>query len=394
MINQVSCVPMSFCQRVGVTSPIHFRASTCFKGTTPNTKPQNLIEEYLIVNGYYNRPMVKSAVTATKTPSGVDKYENYVECDSTGKEITSVIYTKNGNELVQTAKVVSPDGSTVERVATKDKDMSKFQMTIRDEKGNILMERSKSHKKLGNDRAQTIINGQIYNISGLTENYIKIEHNGEVGVISMDKLITDSVLVLQGEEGKTCVRTERDKKITSSERKVMESKIRNLPADDLIRLAKSVEVVRYLEEREGFESFFDNSHGTSELHLGKAIDSSTTLHELGHAINHIDESNIKSNNEHLKNIKDYETSNLLRKYNDNVATDIFTNMKFADYENMMKVGMNKDEALTHLRDEVFAEGYSVLNNVDIFDINQFMQARNLGLMKYYPKTLAQIANLY
>ena len=369
---------------------------------TANIGQQPVIYDYPQADGQIYYPPIQTKpvnfgqnTTVTKTPSGVGNYENYKEVDTNGNEVTSVEYFDNGTEITQVMKIKSYDGTTIDKVTTNGNGVNKMTLTITDENGNVLLDKNKSYGKYGNDMALTVVNGEEYKTTGLSGDIINIEHNGQVTTIDLNKLVSKNVCTLLGEEGRTNAWGVGNNDLTKEQEAKLKSQIKNLSADDLIRLTKAVEVLHVLESKEGYESFYDGENGEKALLLGPSIESSTTLHELGHAINHINESNVKSDNGNLAKIKEHEEQNFLKRINKNEPSDFFCHEKFIDIKNLSaQTDMSKEEVIAHLRDEVFAESYSVLNNTTIMTENeQFMATRTLGLMKAFPKTMVEVDQL-
>ena len=386
----------SYISSLGLTpKPVNFGNNGSNQPSPTSQKSTNLVDMYLESIGAYNKPIINKKNTVTYTPSGIGKYDNYSEIDASGKEVTSVKYTKNGSEIIQTTHVVSYDGSTIDRVISNDSGLNKMNLLIKDAQGNVLLDKNKTYQKLDNDKSVTVVNGQRYNMSGLSGDVLSIEHNGQVTEIDLNKLISRDTCTLLGEEGRCNAWSVEKDKLSSSQKSKLMTQLKSLPADDLLRLKKSVDAVHVLESKEGYESFYDGEHGENALLLGPSVENSIVLHELGHAINYSDDSALKSEDTKLVQMKEYEAQNFSKRCNSDEGSDFFCYQKFIDYKNMMdSAGMTKEEALKHLRDEAFAESYSVLNNSTLLSDNEvFMSYRTLGLMKAFPKTMVEVERM-
>lgn len=378
---------------------------TSFKATNPidsistferpsiqsKTTSKNLIEQYLNQAGINNLQFTKTTNTIS-TPSGIGNLKNRLETDALGREILSINYTQSGSAITQNLKTTSPDGTTVEKVTTNDNNIKKTNLIIKDKSGKILVNKEKSYEKLNDDCAKTVVNGETYNISGLSDNIISVEHNGKTKTLDLLKMTDNNVekmsLTRDGENENESFEN-RSEKISDKERETLYSKIKSLGGDDLIRLANSVDEIAFLDTPDGCLESFYNKHA---LIYSKEVGPHVILHELGHAVNHkISDNELLSSNSHFKNIREYEIKNFrINRTN----TDTYFYNKFTNADNLVKRNLapDMDSAESRLRDETFAEGYVILNSTDILDFDQNIQQRALSLTKYCPKTLAQIEN--
>jgi len=378
---------------------------TSFKATTPiatnsvfeqpnlqsQASSKNLIEQYLTQTGMNNLQFIKTTNTIS-TPSGVGNYKNRVETDALGREILSINYTQSGSAITQNLKTTSPDGTTVEKVTTNDNNLKKTNLVIKDKSGKILLNKEKSYEKLNDDCARTVVNGETYNISGLSGNVISVEHNGEVKTIDLLKMTDEKVekmTITKNGENEDESFENRPEKISDKERETLYSKIKSLGGDDLSRLADSVDEIAFLDTPDNcLESFYNKR----ALIYSKDVGPHVILHELGHAVNHRNsDDELLSSNNHLKNIREYEVNNFRQ---NKTSADTYFYNKFTNADNLVRRNQEPDmeSAESRLRDETFAEGYVMLNSTDILDFDQNVQQRALSLTKYCPKTLAQIEN--
>lgn len=389
-------------QKSKIYGPSYNAVQINMKTPTVNAPRPAMIYDYPQASGQIYYPPIQSKPvsfggnsTVTRTPSGVGKYENYSEIDENGNEVTSVKFTQNGSAITKTTKVISYDGSTIESVITNDNGNNKMSLIIKDENGNLLLEKNKSVQKINDDKSVTTVNGKTYTVTGLSGDVLSIESDGKITTIDLNKLISKDVCTLLGEEGRTNAWSVGNNNLTKTQSDNIKAQIKNIPADDIINLSKSIDTLYVLESKEEYESFYDANNKRKAILLGPSIENSVTLHELGHAVNNINGNNLLSDNEQLAKAKEQEENNYLKRFNNDEPTDFFCNQKFIDYENLINnANMSKEEAISHLRDEVFAESYSVLNNPIILSENEkFMQMRTLGLMKAFPKTIAEVEKL-
>lgn len=356
-------------------------------------EPINLIDKYLQNQGLLNIPMLKGN-NQVSSPSGIGNFNNYLETDASGKEIVSVKYSQSGNAIVQNLKTTSPDGTTLEKVTKNADGVNTMNISIKDKSGRVLLEKSKTYEKLSDDTARTTVNGEVYNISGLSGDVISVEHKGEVTTIDLRKMTDEKVEKMTvtsnaagDKEDESFV--ERSEKITDKEREVLYSKIKSMGGDDLIRMSKCTDELAFLDTPDGnCESFYNKR----ALIYSKDIKSLVILHELGHGVNHfISDDNLLSDSTHYKNIREYEIKNFRK---NKTGNDVRFDAKFTDSERLLERGYETlDDAEHLLRDETFAESYAVLNQTDIMNFDEGVGDRTLALVKYMPRTLVQVEHL-
>lgn len=352
----------------------------------------NLIERYL------NNLGISNSIKLTKNneiskPSEIEGFNNYILLDNIGNEITNVSYKKDGDAIVQNIKVKSIDGSTVERITSNSKDTKSLNFIIKDNLGNVLLNQEKSYKKIDKDKAQTIINGKTYNISGLSSDVLSVEHNGETTTIDLNKMLNEDVITGIDKNDKEII---RETKITPEEKEELFAKIKSFNGDDLFRLSQSTNSIQYFS---GMDSFFINKNKTLLLQIDKRFDNNVMIHELGHAYNnknntHDNINTILSSNENMSKIREQATEQYLNNKNADRNDKRFYG-KFLDIDNYMNHYDNKENAIATMQDEIFAESYSVLNNTDILDFDGGLGCpeRILSMMRYMPKAFVEVNNL-
>lgn len=375
-----------------VSSPSVFTDNQVSNPINPQ-ESTNLIDRYLKSQGLLNIPMLKGN-NQVSTPSGIGNYNNYVETDSFGKEIVSVKYSQSGNMITQNLKTTSPDGTTLEKVTKNDAGINTMNISIKDKSGKVLLEKSKTYEKLSDDKARTTVNGEVYNISGLSGDILSVEHNGEVTTIDLRKMTDEKVEKMTvtrnaagDKEDESFI--DRPEKITDKEREILYSKIKSMGGDDLIRMTKCTDELAFLDTPDGnCESFYNKR----ALIYSKDIKPLVILHELGHGVNHaISDDKLLSDGNHYKNIREYEIKN----YRQNkTVNEVRFDAKFTDAERLLTRGYETlDDAEHLLRDETFAESYAVLNQTDIMNFDEGVGDRTLALIKYMPRTLVQVEHL-
>lgn len=331
-----------------------------------------------------------------RTPSGVNDYENLSEIDKYGQEITSVKYSKNGDALVQELKTISPDGTKLEKILTNSPNSKTLNLVIKDASGNILLTKEKSYTKLDENNAQSIVNGKVYNISGLKGDILTVEHNGEKISIDLNKMLNPNVKLLKDNTNPDNYEI-RNTQITAKEKEKLFNRIKSLGGDDLVKLSKCTDRIQFLDNTK-FDGHFIAKDKTLLL-SGKDWEDSHTIteHELGHAINNSNLANLISDNPSFINIRNYEKTNYLnnRTPSDN---DKMFNSKFIEGNSELNWDDSDNDSNndpdSYLRDETFAESFNNLNTMDIihYDDEGFV-TRILSLFKYMPRTMAEVEKL-
>ena len=363
---------------------------------TANVPTPNVIYDYPKAEGQLYYPVIKPTMAGkiSRTPSGVGDYENYLEYDKFGQQVASVTYEKDGDALVQKIKTKSPDGTTLEKTLINSPNFKNSNIVIADKDGNILLSKQKSVTKLDNDREQTVVNGEVYNVSGMQGDVLTVEHNGVIATLDLNKMLNSDVKLLKQRTSSENLPI-RDTKITNEEKEKLFNRIKSLSGDDLFRLSQSVEHLQYLDEK-SIEAFFVES-GKTLLLSPKDWENShmITSHELGHAIynqkirtNKLDESG-------FKNIRNYEKQNFEQHTNNTRGEELLgskflfgnPDMNWADAEEV-------EDDDQYLRDETFAESYNNLNTMDIIHYdNEVMPLRTLAMFRYLPRTMAEVEKL-
>ncbi len=367
---------------------------------TANVPSSGGIYTYLQADGQIYYPPIQTADLSFKsdriktTPSGIDDYNNYTEVDKAGNVIADIKYSKEGNALVQTLKTKSPDGTTLEKTLKNSPDFKSMNVVIKDKDGKVLLNKDKSSKKIDDDKTQTVVNGETYDISGLKGDTINIEHNGQKVTLDLNKMLAPEVKMME-EKTDPDNYPLRDKTITDEEKTLLFNRIKSLQGDDLFRLAKSVEHIQYVDNTK-MDAFFTDK-GKTLLLSKKDWENSAmvTTHELGHAINHLNPENLLSDNKDFQTIRNKEKQNF-RNNGDITGTDKFFNTKFIVGNNDLNWSETNDTDTdgNYLRDETFAESYNNLNNMDIIHYdNEVLPDRTLSMFKYMPETMAEVDKL-
>ena len=358
--------------------------------------PQPYIYNYPQADGQIYYPPIQQKETITRTPSGIGDYQNYTEYNKSGEQVASVNYSKEGNAIIQTIKTKSPDGTTLEKTLKNSPNFKHSNIIIKDKDGSILLSKEKTYQKLDDDNAKTVVNGEIYNISGLSSDVLKIEHNGETTELDLNKMLNQDVkpLEMRVSPDKFPI---RDKKITNEEKEKLFNRIKSLSGDDLYRLSKSVNTLQLLDEN-SIESFFVEN-GKTLLLSPKDWENThlVTEHELGHAINHYKTTTLLSDDDSLKKVREYEKRNYEQNSNNTKGDRLFeSKFLFGNPDLAWSDTKSDSDELdeSNLRDETFAESYNNLNTMDIMHYDdEVMPMRTLSLFKYLPKTMVEVERL-
>lgn len=356
-----------------------------------NLGPENLIVRYLSNLGITNSVGLQQYKEIV-TPSGIGNFNNYQLLDKYGNETTKIQYSKEGDAVVQNVKVKSVDGTTVDRTVKNSDGVKSLNMVIKNKNGDVLMTREKTTQKIDDDKVKTVVNGEVYNVSGLKSNVITVEHNGETTVIDLDKMIKDDVIAEKGDESDVV----RDTKITDEEKAKLISKIKSLDGDDLFRLPKSTENIKYFAD---MDSFYNSDTKSLELQINDIFGLDVYRHEIGHGFNHnngeVESGKLVSDNQTLANIRNLATNNYLNNKTGSDNDNRFFG-KFLDKQKYVEIYGDEEKAISVMQDEIFAESYNLLNTTEIVgyaDGGGGVQGRVLSMMKYVPQALVEVNKL-
>ena len=363
---------------------------------TANVPTPNVIYNYPQAEGQLYYPVIQPTMAGkiTRIPSGVGDYENYLEYDKFGQEVASVTYEKDGVALVQKIKTKSPDNTTLEKTLINSPNFKNSNIVIKDNNGNILLSKQKSVTKFDNDKEQTIVNGKVFNVSGMQGDVLTIEHNGTVTTLDLNKMLNSDVKLLEQRTSSENLPI-RDTKITNEEKEKLFNRIKSLSGDDLFRLSQSVEHLQYLDDK-SIEAFFVEN-GNTLLLSPKDWENShiITSHELGHAIYNQKFRTKKLDESSFKNIRNYEKQNFEQHTNHTRGENLLgSKFLFGNPDMNWTDAQEVADDDQYLRDETFAESYNNLNNMDILhQDDEVMPSRTLALFRYLPKTMVEVEKL-
>lgn len=386
------------CINKNINFPSYNAVQLNLQQPTANFSMPNIIYDYPQANGQiYYQPAQQSPATTnniTKIPSGIDDYNNYIEVDKSGNEITSVKYMKDGASIIQKIKTKSPDGTMLEKTLENSPSFKKSNIIITDKNGKQLLSKEKTYQKINDNNAQTIVDGEIYNISGLQGNIITVENNGKIVQLDLNKMLNRDVKILKPKVSPNGFPI-RETKITEQEKENLFNRIKSLSGDDLFRLSKSVEHIQFLDEK-SHEAFFVEDGKTLLLSPKDWENSHTvTIHELGHAINHYKTKNLLSDDKSYTSIREYEKQNFKQNTNMTKGDKFFYHkFMFGNPDFYWKDTVVSADEDKHLRDESFAECYNNLNTMDILHYDDdVLPLRTLSLFKYLPKTMVEVERM-
>ena len=363
----------------------------------PKVPIANPVYGYPVAQGqiYYPQVGLNSSNRVLVVPSGVDDYNNYAEYNRFGNKVVDIQHYKDGDSLIQKISTVSPDGTSFEKLLKNSPNFKSMNILVKDINGNILLSKDKFYKKIDDDKAQTAVNGKVYNISGLSGDVINVEHNGQVIHLDLNKMLVPEVklLKLRCSPDKYQIRKEP---ITKEEKEKLFGRIKKLDGDDLFRLAKCVEHLQFLDNTKIDAHFVDN--GRTLLLSGKDWENSTliTKHELGHATNHLNPENLISNDIMFKNLRNYERMQFRQNSNMTKGDKYFSD-KFLYGNPDLDWGNDGgviDPDNISLLDETFAESYNNLNTMDIIHYeDEVIPSRIVSMYKYMPRTMVEVEKL-
>lgn len=366
---------------------------------TVNAPSAPVIYDYPQSDGQIYYPPVNSPKfthnTVTRTPSGVKDFDNYSEIDKNGKEIASIKYSSDNGGIVQKITTEAPDGVKLEKTLKNSPNFKQSHILIKDKDGKVLLSKEKTYEKIDDNSARSVVNGETYNISGLSGNVLSIEHNGETTKLDLDKMLNQDVKILQLRVSAEKLPI-RNEKITEEEKQKLYNRIKSLGGDDLVRLSKSVETLQFLDEK-SIESFFLDNGKTLLLSPNDWENTHlVTEHELGHAINHSKTVTNLSEDKDFISVREYEKQNF-NKYADLKDKDKFFADKFINGNPDLAwadVNYDLEAEQVNLRDETFAECYNNLNTMDIIHYGEeVLPERTMSLFKYMPRTMVEAERL-
>jgi len=328
------------------------------------------------------------------TPSGIKGFfwgrnrelYNMATKDVNNNVVQYLNYSQDGNKLTQTMEILCKDGSKFHKVISNEGNKKSMNLNFYDANGNIIVQENRTYEKLDNNSAISTHNGETYEIKGLNKRILKIKHNGKTTRINLNKLISSTAMI-KGKElteknvdentnvildcGKMYELTKE--KTTKEQKEFLKSAIKNLSGDVLLRLTKKIDKIKYYEGDDAYYSSpSDNPDGKRVLILSKVMaDPSTVLHELGHAINSNNDGNSSTKESKWTddNPQFWQARNQeLPQYNNDPLYKKYHLTKFGN--DLTNIGIPEKEANLIGANEVFAETFNIMNNIDFILINE------------------------
>lgn len=325
----------------------------------------NLIMRYLENQAKNNISSPYNVSNPIWTPA-FDNCENVKVLDAQGNVVQNVEFKKDGNKLTEEIFVKSINGSTVNKTIVNDGNKKSMELIFRNKKGEITGQENRTYEKLDDDRAISVHNGKTYKISGLSGDVITVEHNSQKKVIDLAKKIQPTLDTIENEP--------TQKQISQEQREFLINSIKKLSGDIIMKFDEEIDQMVMLDTDE-YEGFYRNDNGVRKFKISQKVkDDMTVIHELGHAIDHIDSEDngnnkvLWSNNKNFAKIREVEMNNFrnhckndsIKKPMEKFIFDDFVKKGFTTYEVAQK----------NARDEEFAEMTGFINCMDVDWINE------------------------
>lgn len=367
MINRVNYNPQVFAPRfTGTAETTNVQNIPAVSNPQQANKPQseNLITNYL--NNLANQNKVQVAPKPEFTPSGVGEFENMTVKNTAGEIVQSVKYAQEGDKITQNIDVKCNDGSTFNKVVTKDGNKKAMTLEFKDKDGNILTTENRTYEQIDEDTAISVHNGEEYKITGLKGSVITIEHNGKKQVIDLEKKLASHT---------EDVRQNKNGQATPEQKEFLISMIKKQPADIILRVDKETDNLVFLDCPE-YEGYY-NENGRA-LKASQKADSGLIIHELGHAIYDVDNGKgWGDNNQDYINTRAVEIENLQKSNAHQKIKDMMRKFTTQNYP-----GQDPKEGLIMGANEEFAETFNIMNNIDIDNV----WYKSTAIIQYMPKS--------
>lgn len=324
--------------------------------------PTNFLSKYINNTAEQNKiNVVQNSQKPEYTPAGFGNFENMTVKDKYGNIIQEVKFTKEGEKITQTVKIKAVDGSSVEKVITQTGSRKTMTLNMTDKNGSSLINETRSYEKIDDDNALSVKNGEVYKISGLGGNVITVEHNGQKHVFDINKIIAAKTQNLdQSETGNF---------ITEEQKEFLVSRIKNHPGDIILKFAEEIDSLVFMEG-DGFEGWYKGygsypkelrNNAKRELKTCAKADSMLELHELGHAVNEL-------NDKSGKQLTDDNFAYI--RIRENEMQSFFKNCSANERKVLEKFTTGAlDFGRAVAADEQFAEIFGFINNMDIENVS-------------------------
>ena len=310
-----------------------------------------------------------------------DDIENLKIVDLQGNIVQNVEFKKEGNKLTENIFVKSVNGSTLHKTIVNDVNTKSMEIVLKNKNGEIIGQEVRSYKKLDNDNAISTHNGKTYNISGLSTNVITVEHNGQKTIIDLNSKIQDTMDNFDGSPTNT--------NIDVAQREFLANILKKLSGDLILKFNEEIDKLVLLDFDE-YEGFYRNDNGVRKLQLSsKVTDDMTFLHELGHAINALDNQGYNNDNrwcdnKNYRSMRSVEMENLRNRCSNSLTKKILN--KFTNFDFERKGYSSFESAQKDASDEQFAELIGFFNCMDICKMNE----RTLALLQFMPASTQMV----
>jgi hypothetical protein len=252
-------------------------------------------------------------------------------------------------------------------------------LIFKNKNGEITGQENRTYEKLDADTAISVHNGKTYKISGLSGDVITVEHDGQKKVINLGKKIQPTLDTIENEP--------TQKQISQEQREFLLNSVKKLSGDIILKFDEEIDQMVMLDTDE-YEGFYNNKGGIRKLKLSQQVtDDMTFIHELGHAINHIDQKGEEvcvSDDKDFEKVRLSEISNFSNKCKNELMIEIMG--KFI-YDDLIEKGiMDYDEGHKRGQDEEFAEMTGFINCMDVDRTN----VRVPSLLQFMPESTQMV----
>ncbi|MBE7712724.1 MAG: hypothetical protein E7Z87_03175 [Cyanobacteria bacterium SIG26] len=377
--NYVPCtIPVFGSKTENLNLPINNNSSI----TQTESSRSNLIMQYLQNQAIYNNIFSDYNVSAPIYTPAFDDYTNIKTLDSKGNVVQNIEYKKDGNKLTQEIYVKAVNGSTIKKTIINDGNKKSMNLIILNKNGEITGEESRTYEKLDNNKAISTHNGKIYKISGLLGNVITVEYNGQKKVIDLGKKIQQTLDTVENKP--------TEKQISKEQTEFLLESVKKLSGDIIMKFDNEIDKLVMLDTDQ-YEGYYRNENGVRKLKLSQNVkDDMTFMHELGHAINCIDNKSENGDFELMSGDKDFVNTRKIEldKFKTYCKNDeVRKIMNKFTFENWAQKGFrNYAEGQKYAQDEEFAEIIGFVNSMDIDKTNERVPA----LLQFMPESAEMI----
>lgn len=361
---------------------------------TVSTPQPNVIYDYPQADKQLCYPPIKTNIAEQYNISSpiwtpaFGKCENIKVLDSSGNIVQNVEFKKDGDKLTEEIFVKCVNSSTVNKTIVNDSNKKSMTLTFKNKNGETTGQENRTYEKLDDDTAISVHNGKMYKISGLSGDIITVEHNGQKKVIDLGKKIQPTLDTIENEP--------TQKQISQEQREFLLNSVKKLSGDIILKFDEEVDQMVMLDTDE-YEGFYRNDNGVRKFKLSQKVkDDMTFIHELGHAINHIDSmgNDVNQNNwsnkvcwsdnKDFAKAREIEMNNFRNRCKNDA---IIKPMGKFIYDDFVEKGyMGYEEGQKDGQDEEFAEMTGFINCMDVDWLNE----RVTCMLQFMPESTQMV----